>query len=1022
MTAPTSSDATARPPRLVTNPLSAQTEKPQQNGDVLVLASDQVSEDRAEVLRWARKMNGKQHERAKVGGVVLLTMEATTRSLASQSSGEDSPSPTWRFRASDAARIRDKAPLRRKCLRSLTSGEVRWLPSEEALDYDLEDIYEWAREEIMCAFEAGVDVLILDELGPEVIHGEALDSALRACLWKANEDNVQTKFLLFVEPSVMTHLPQLYNILPVEMDSFKAAKEFLKAAVYNNHRHIWHRKARNMADSVDEAEDTIDNLPLDLEGHHGTGPFYTIAKFPLLIFTVGIIFLELAMYIMVRQLVNFFEMIFRRNREEYYQLTKATSYSTWRRSARQMDVKEGKSSGSLDHVPTLKHHLRALRRATRHLAIEMGAVGQNRPSLDDDETASVTSTNSATNMMEEKEAEHEILGVLRASATSLNELANEQIYALNHMGTNLEMRQLVTTFLDALDEVDACENPELLHFKHYAKIKRKFTSGGERLRRASMAEFAERAIGGLQARASQWTSPMRATLSRINNSPTNGGGSLLARWTSQDHEKANGGNPSPQSSAKTSSNLSDKVRPPVHPADGNGKPLAQNPITMHRRPSQHRLHRPLLEEDDEDEDEDTEADKEYGDTTSEGISEASPERTVADPETDEGKLQSAFWESKRRFFSELAHTYGETALCLSGGAGNAFYHLGVVKTLVDRDMLPEYITGASGGALVGSYVCTRTDEELREQMRPEVLCKVFNPCSVGYYSMFLNLMKKGNIFETTDWIPKLVKQVCGDLTFREAYERSHKALIIPVYNIDEKGKQHTRVLCHRTTPDVVIYSAVLASSAIPRLLPPIELLRKDARGHITPYHSFGRFWRDGSFQNELPFDALRQLFNVTFTIVSQVEPHLSPFFYSHRGSAGKPVAHGRGKGWRGGFALSYVERLLKLDLRKWLELVRDFSLMPRVMSVDASSVFLGNTRGTVTLVPPIRMWSYVHLVADPDTPRTMGVYLRTGARMTWPALAMLRDRLEIERRLAILAEGPDEMSPLPLESPENSRK
>jgi len=27
----------------------------------------------------------------------------------------------------------------------------------------------------------------------------------------------------------------------------------------------------------------------------------------------------------------------------------------------------------------------------------------------------------------------------------------------------------------------------------------------------------------------------------------------------------------------------------------------------------------------------------------------------------------------------LAATYGRTALCLSGGAGNGFYHIGVVK-------------------------------------------------------------------------------------------------------------------------------------------------------------------------------------------------------------------------------------------------------------------------------------------------------------------------------------------------------
>lgn len=41
---------------------------------------------------------------------------------------------------------------------------------------------------------------------------------------------------------------------------------------------------------------------------------------------------------------------------------------------------------------------------------------------------------------------------------------------------------------------------------------------------------------------------------------------------------------------------------------------------------------------------------------------------------------------------------GRTALCLSGGAAFAFYHLGVVKALLDTALLPDVITGTSGGA------------------------------------------------------------------------------------------------------------------------------------------------------------------------------------------------------------------------------------------------------------------------------------------------------------------------------------
>lgn len=55
---------------------------------------------------------------------------------------------------------------------------------------------------------------------------------------------------------------------------------------------------------------------------------------------------------------------------------------------------------------------------------------------------------------------------------------------------------------------------------------------------------------------------------------------------------------------------------------------------------------------------------------------------------------------------------------------------------------------------------------------------------------------------------------------------------------------------------------------------------------------------------------------VNNAIVSQVNPHVHLFFFASRGSAGKPVAHRKGKGWRGGFLLSAAEQFLKLELTK----------------------------------------------------------------------------------------------------------
>lgn len=91
---------------------------------------------------------------------------------------------------------------------------------------------------------------------------------------------------------------------------------------------------------------------------------------------------------------------------------------------------------------------------------------------------------------------------------------------------------------------------------------------------------------------------------------------------------------------------------------------------------------------------------------------------------------------------------------------------------------------------------------------------------VGWPKLLSNLCRIGTLFDDNVWTQKLKNKVCGSLTFIEAYRKTGRSLTITVYNIDDT-KNHTRALNYKTTPDVVIYSAILASSALPKLLPPI---------------------------------------------------------------------------------------------------------------------------------------------------------------------------------------------------------
>lgn len=67
--------------------------------------------------------------------------------------------------------------------------------------------------------------------------------------------------------------------------------------------------------------------------------------------------------------------------------------------------------------------------------------------------------------------------------------------------------------------------------------------------------------------------------------------------------------------------------------------------------------------------------------------------------------------------------YGRTALCLSGGAMMGLYHCGHIRALLETGCLPHIISGTSAGAVIGAVLCTRTDEELLDDIRPEVIVK-----------------------------------------------------------------------------------------------------------------------------------------------------------------------------------------------------------------------------------------------------------------------------------------------------------
>ncbi|KAL8729848.1 MAG: hypothetical protein Q9166_004489 [cf. Caloplaca sp. 2 TL-2023] len=347
---------------------------------------------------------------------------------------------------------------------------------------------------------------------------------------------------------------------------------------------------------------------------------------------------------------------------------------------------------------------------------------------------------------------------------------------------------------------------------------------------------------------------------------------------------------------------------------------------------------------------------------------------------------------KSNLAKHLHRNFGRTALCLSGGATFSYYHFGVVKALADHSLLPDVITGTSGGALVAALVSTRTDEELRALLVPALAHRI-KACQDGLLTWGPRWWRTGARFDSLEWARHCSWFCMGSTTFREAYERTGRILNVSCVPSDPHSP--TILTNYLTAPNCVIWSAVLASAAVPGILNPVVLMMKTSKGTLTPY-SFGHKWKDGSLRTDIPLKALNLHFNVNFSIVSQVNPHVNLFFFSSRGSVGRPVTHRRGRGWRGGYLGSAIETSIKLDLAKYLKILKHLELLPRPLGQDWSGIWLQQFSGTITIWPKSRISDFYYLLSDPS-PERLAYMIRAGQRSTFPKLLFIENRMKIER-------------------------
>ena len=227
-------------------------------------------------------------------------------------------------------------------------------------------------------------------------------------------------------------------------------------------------------------------------------------------------------------------------------------------------------------------------------------------------------------------------------------------------------------------------------------------------------------------------------------------------------------------------------------------------------------------------------------------------------------------QQKLDFFYRANICFGRSALMLSGGGVLGFYHMGVVKTLLNEDLLPRVISGSSAGSLVAAVIGTHTEEELEYFYDPANVVSEAEQEASALSKMFFGANPRIDVGD----LEKMVARMVPDLTFEEAYEKTGRQISITI--APAELHQQSRLLNAITSPNVYVRAAVMASCAVPGVFPPVMLMAKNQHGDPQPYLPT-RKWVDGSIADDLPAKRLQRLYSTNHFIVSMVNPIAIPF-------------------------------------------------------------------------------------------------------------------------------------------------
>ena len=365
---------------------------------------------------------------------------------------------------------------------------------------------------------------------------------------------------------------------------------------------------------------------------------------------------------------------------------------------------------------------------------------------------------------------------------------------------------------------------------------------------------------------------------------------------------------------------------------------------------------------------------------------------------------------KLDFYHDAKTTIGTTALCLHGGSLFGFSHVGVIKSMIDTNLLPNVIVGSGFGSVVGALVCCLEAGELisiLSNLKYHMTVEGYglgkerrfdesnaNNEKAELYLKWIDNLKKGLTIELRQFIEYTLQKI-GKITFKEAYEKSGKTFNILVYPTSDKIPTLLNFL---STPYITIESAIYCSLGSGVL----ELKVRDAnaelmikyKGKISGYSNveceFEPPYQVNGDSIELknsPYNRITELFNVNHFIISISRPYLAPFLNGDW----RVVYNNKTFGKK-------ISNLVNLEMKHRIRIMSKFGLLPNLMRwllVDEKSILLETNH--IAIIPVGNKW----IVSDlfdlfVQNKSSLNYWVDCGERSIWGMKSLLETRFRLE--------------------------